>query len=90
MVTTFANTAGYDGVVQGCQMVYFQTKNPNLGTFLEGLRNENVGKFYIAFWNVGQPLGISYGNLVHLVVNWYIFFNFGYAVPRKIWQPWGR
>jgi hypothetical protein len=30
---------------QGCQMVYFKTKNCNLGT-LEGLAMEDVGVFY--------------------------------------------
>jgi hypothetical protein len=30
----------------GCQMVYFQTKNPNLGKFWEGLAVEAVGIFY--------------------------------------------
>jgi hypothetical protein len=32
---------------QGCQMVYFQTKNPNLGKFFEGLRLENVDIYYV-------------------------------------------
>jgi hypothetical protein len=27
-------------------MVYFQTKNPNLGSFWEGLKLENVDIFY--------------------------------------------
>jgi hypothetical protein len=31
---------------QGCQMVYFQTKNRNLGTFSDGIAMEDVGKFY--------------------------------------------
>jgi hypothetical protein len=32
---------------QGCQMVYFQTKNPTLGKFyIEGLRLEIIAKFY--------------------------------------------
>jgi hypothetical protein len=31
---------------QGCQMVCFQTKNPNLGKFLAGLAMENLGIFY--------------------------------------------
>jgi hypothetical protein len=35
--------------VQGCQMVCFQTKNPNLGKFLEGLAVENLGIFYDNF-----------------------------------------
>jgi hypothetical protein len=40
-------------VDQGCQMVYFQAKNPNLG------------KFWMAIWNTLQTLGIFYGRLVH-------------------------
>jgi hypothetical protein len=31
---------------QGCQMVYFQNKNPNLGKFFEVLATEDVGAFY--------------------------------------------
>jgi hypothetical protein len=31
---------------QGCQMVCFQTKNPQFGLILEGLRMKNAGKFY--------------------------------------------
>jgi hypothetical protein len=30
------------GNPQGCQMFCFQTKNPNLGKFLEGLAMENL------------------------------------------------
>jgi hypothetical protein len=30
---------------QGCQMVYFQTKRPNLGKFCRGLAIEVVGIF---------------------------------------------
>jgi hypothetical protein len=37
-------------VNQGCQMVYYQTKNPNLG-ILEGLAIEDVGIFYGLFVN---------------------------------------
>jgi hypothetical protein len=32
--------------IQGCQMVYFQTKNPTFGKFLEGFAMEDVGIFY--------------------------------------------
>jgi hypothetical protein len=45
--------AGWPGANQGCQMLYFQTKNNNLGKFLEGL---GVGKvrivYSMAIWNV--------------------------------------
>jgi hypothetical protein len=30
---------------KGCQMVYFQTENTNLGIFLEGLGMENLDIF---------------------------------------------
>jgi hypothetical protein len=60
-------------------MVYFQTKDPNLGKFSEGLAVEDVGTVY--------------GNLVYFTVIWYvllpfgIFFSLWYVEPRKIWQP---
>jgi hypothetical protein len=31
---------------QGCQMVYFQTKNPNLGKFWRALSLENLDNFF--------------------------------------------
>jgi hypothetical protein len=34
------------GLFQGCQMVYFQTINPNLGKKILGLKYENVDIFY--------------------------------------------
>jgi hypothetical protein len=57
-------------------MVYFQTKNPNVGKFWEGLSMEDV------LW----PFGTFYGNVVYFVAIWYIFL-FWYVVPRSIWQP---
>jgi hypothetical protein len=43
-----ANFAGQKNaaVNQGCQMVYFQAKNPNFGYILEGHRMVNVEIFY--------------------------------------------
>jgi hypothetical protein len=47
---------------QGCQMVCFQTKNPNLGKF----------------WRVLQwKIGIFCGHLVHFTVFCYILGTFG-------------
>jgi hypothetical protein len=49
-----------DGVfcaVQGCQMVFFQTKNPTLGKFFVGLAMEDVGIF-MAVWYTLRPFGI--------------------------------
>jgi hypothetical protein len=72
---------------QGCQMVYFQTKNPNLGKILEGFAMENVVMFYehweyfSLIWYNLYPFGIFCGHLVY-------FSRFGMFGPRKIWQPW--
>jgi hypothetical protein len=72
---------------QGCQMVYFQTKNPDLGQFLQGLTMEDVGIF------LGHL--VFYGHFVYLHMSmWYIcssfdvFCPFWYSEQRKIWQPW--
>jgi hypothetical protein len=35
-----------------------------------------------------RTFGIFYGTFVYLVVIWYNYLLFLYAVPRKIWQPW--
>jgi hypothetical protein len=71
---------------QGCQMVCFQTKNPNLGKFWRAF---DWKMFYTyILW----PLGISYWDLGYFMTNWYILYSFGtffrfwYHVPRKIWQ----
>jgi hypothetical protein len=72
---------------QGCQMVYFQTKNPNLGNFWRVLQlkilvfvfNGHLVHF-TAIWYILRQFGIIYGHLVHFFPHW----NF---VPRKIWQP---
>jgi hypothetical protein len=68
-------------------MVYFQTKNPNLGKFRRVLqRKMSVYIFYghcvyfTAIWYILWPFGIFYGRLV-------IFSPFWYVAPRKIWQP---
>jgi hypothetical protein len=57
---------------QGCQMVYFQTKNPNLGNFWTAL-DWKMLVYFIAIWNILWTFGILYGHLVHFVFIWYIF-----------------
>jgi hypothetical protein len=66
---------GGGGTGRGCHMVYFQTKNENLGTFWRALEKQEM---MVYFW----PFGIFI--LVRFVSIWYI----GPAVSRKIWQPW--
>jgi hypothetical protein len=66
-------------------MVYFQTKNPNLGKFWRVLQWKMLVYFRetwsIVFCYVLWTFGVVRGNLVY-------FFPFWYFVPRKIWQPW--
>jgi hypothetical protein len=78
--------------LQGCQMVYFQTKNPSLGKFWRALY-----RFYIVEWKM--LVYIWYGHLENFTTIWYTFGVFGtslviwyispfwYIVSRKIWQP---
>jgi hypothetical protein len=47
---------------QGCQLVYFQIKNPNLGKFWRALDWKMFGmlKYFRAIWNILRPFGIFY------------------------------
>jgi hypothetical protein len=58
---------------QGCQMVYFQTKNPTLGKFWRVLQR------YI-LW----PFGRFYDHLVHFVAIRYILWSFGTFSPLLV------
>jgi hypothetical protein len=61
------------GRCQGCQMVCFQTKDPNFGYISEGLRMENVVIFYdqlgyfMAIWHNVWQFGIGCGRLVYFL-----------------------
>jgi hypothetical protein len=70
---------------QGCQMVYFQTKNPNLCKFWSALDWRMV-IYLMAICIILWTFGIFCDHLVHFVFIWYIFW-FWYHVPIKIWQP---
>jgi hypothetical protein len=72
---------------QGCQMVCFQTKNPNLGKFLRALDWKTL-IFFMAIWNILWRFGIFYGHLVHFVFIWYIFSRFGIMYQEKSGNPW--
>jgi hypothetical protein len=83
---------------KGCQMVWFQTKNINLGIFLRAFEWKRL-VYFMAINNILQLLGIFCGILVYFVIIWYILWYFGtlcdnlaifpvlVVVPRKIWQP---
>jgi hypothetical protein len=68
-------------------MVYYHTKNPNLGKNWRALE-WSMWVYFMVDWNISQPSCIFYGNLIILwYIIWYYFFSF---LPRKIWQPWLR
>jgi hypothetical protein len=75
----------------GCQMVYFQTKNPNLGQF-RGALDWKMYKYFMAISNNLQTFGIFYDHLVHFVFIWY--FGIMYQVksgnpalgPSRMWK----
>jgi hypothetical protein len=59
--------------VQGCQMAYFQTQNPNLGKFLRVWHWKMLVYFmaiwyiFMAIWYILWPFGIFYGHLVYFM-----------------------
>jgi hypothetical protein len=71
--------------MMGCQMVYFQTKIPNLGKFRRVLQ----WKMLVFLWAFGK----FYGHLVYFMAMGIFddflvyFFTFWYVVERKFWQP---
>jgi hypothetical protein len=44
-------------------MVYFQIKNPNLGSFGKALELKMLA-YFMTIWNILWPFGITYGRLV--------------------------
>jgi hypothetical protein len=70
----------------GCQMVYFQTKNPNLTFGGPSLGMENVDILYghseyiTAIWYLFKPFG-------NFVAIWYIFPHFGILCQEKSGNP---
>jgi hypothetical protein len=57
---------------QGCQMVCFLTKHPNLGKFWRVLPWEML-VYFIDTWSILRSFVIFYAHLVQFVVIWYIF-----------------
>jgi hypothetical protein len=70
-------------------MVYFQTKNINLGQFWRALEWKMLA-YFMVIWNILRPFGIVYGKLVMCCGNLVYFTPFWYVVSRKIWHPWHR
>jgi hypothetical protein len=53
-------------------MVYFQTKNPNLGNFWRALDWKMLLSF-LAIRNILRTFRKCYARLIHFVLIWYIF-----------------
>jgi hypothetical protein len=46
----------FDRRIKGCQLVYFQTKNPNLVKFWRFLQCK-MFVYFMAFWSILRPFG---------------------------------
>jgi hypothetical protein len=68
---------------QGCQMVCFQTKNPNFGKFGRVLQWK-ILVYFMTIWSILRPLEIFYGHLVYFAVIWYIFPVFAFCTKKNL------
>jgi hypothetical protein len=75
---------------QGCQMVYSQTKNTNLGEFLRALEWKRL-VYSWAIWNVHMYVLRLFCTFLwpfgDLVANWNIFLHFGTLCHEKSGNP---
>jgi hypothetical protein len=71
---------------QGCQMVCFQTNNPNLRKKTFRASDWKMLIYFMAILNILYIFGIFCYHLVHIVLIWYISSCFG-IMHKKIWQP---
>jgi hypothetical protein len=67
-------------------MVYFQTKNPNLGKFLRALDWKRL-IYFMASWNILLSFGKFYDHLLHFALIRYIFSSFGITNQEKSGNP---
>jgi hypothetical protein len=73
-------------MAQGCQMVCFQNKNPNLGKFWRVLQWK-ILVYFTTIRSILRPLEINYCHLLYFVVVWYIFPRFGILYKEKSGNP---
>jgi hypothetical protein len=70
---------------QGCQMVYFRTKNYTLGKLWSSIECK-MFVYFMTIWNILLPFGLIYGRLIvcgHLVH----FSQIGMSGPKKSGNP---
>jgi hypothetical protein len=68
-------TQSQSGFIQGCQMLYFQTKNLKLGKFWSVL-DWKLLIYFMSICNILRTFWIFYDHLAHFVFIWYIFLFF--------------
>jgi hypothetical protein len=72
------------GATQGCQMVCFQTKNPNLGKFWRVLQWKML-VYFMDSWSILRSFVIFYGHLVCIVRGNLVYFcNFGIFSKKNL------
>jgi hypothetical protein len=54
---------------QGCQIAYFQTKDPNLGKFWRDLQWKILA-YVVYIW----PFGLFYGHMIYFMVTYLVYF----------------
>jgi hypothetical protein len=70
---------------QGCQSVYFQTENPNLGKFWGALQWKlllylmPILEYFTAIWYILRPFGICISRPIGIGTSWL----FGVFSPEK-------
>jgi hypothetical protein len=67
---------------QGCQMVYFKTKNPNLGIFWRALEWK--------MWYIIRPFGIIYDHLVYVIFGRLVQFVIIWQTYFPFWYVWNK
>jgi hypothetical protein len=79
------------GPYQGCQMVYFQTENPNLDQFWRVLQWKML-VYFMDIWSILWTFGLFYGHFGllygHLVIL-PIFYGHTYVL-WSILRPFGK
>jgi hypothetical protein len=67
-------------------MVFFETKNPNLGKFWRVLQLKML-VYFMPNWSILGSFGIFCSNLVYLKVIWNIFPRFNVLCQEKSGNP---
>jgi hypothetical protein len=70
---------------QGRQMVYFQTKNPNLGKFWRVLQWKMLA-YFMVIWSILLPICI-FRAIWSILWSWFIFPCFGLLYQEKFGNP---